>query len=128
MKKDEDIFNIEEDHHEEEEMPDEHKLLEILEASFYNVSGRNKQDRYAEFNRVFMGSDEGKRVLYEILGLAKLSARLVPPFPAPVDKDRMLIREGARQLAADILDVLKNPHTEEKPTRQNRSRKDAAQD
>jgi hypothetical protein len=101
-------------------LPEQYELLEILKTSFYSVGGRTKQDRYVEFNNVFMGSDEGKRVLYEILGLAKLSARLVPPAPAPVDKDRMLIREGARQLAADILDVLTNPHNEVKPTKTNR--------
>lgn len=108
---------------EEEELPEEQDFLTILKSSFYTTGNRTKLDRYREFRLVFLGSDEGKRVLYEILGMAKLQARLVEPHPAPVDEKRLLLREGARQLAADIIDVIhKEPNTE-KPPIQNRRRK-----
>ncbi len=105
-----------------EEVPEQYQMLDILKTSFYDVAGRTKLDRYKEFNNVFMGSDEGKRVLYEILGMAKLSSRLAPPAPHPIDKDRMLIHEGGRQLAADILDVISREPNMEKPERTNRKR------
>ena len=106
-----------------DELPEAQQLIEDLQFSFYNISNRTKVDRYQEFRKVFMGSDEGKRVLYEILGMAKLSGRLVAPFPAEVDTKRMLLKEGARQLAADIIDVMTKEPNMDKPTSQTRSRK-----
>jgi len=100
-----------------EELPEDQKLIEDLRFSFYNISDRTKLDRYREFRKVFMETGEGKRVLSEILGMAKLSGRTVAPFPAEVDVERMLIREGARQLAADIIDVITQEPNMDKPTK-----------
>jgi len=106
-----------------EELPEEQDFLTILKSSYYSVGDRTKLDRYREFRNIFLGSDEGKRVLYEILGMAKLQARLVEPYPAPVDEKRLLLREGARQLAADIIDVIHKEPSTDKPVVQNRRRK-----
>ncbi len=108
---------------EEEEMPEEQAFLTILKSSYYGIGNRTKLDRYREFRHIFLGSNEGKRVLSEILGMAKLSARLAQPYPAPVDEKRLLIQEGARQLAADILDVIHKEPSMDKPVVQNRRRK-----
>ncbi len=102
-----------------EEGKTHYDFVDHLKSSFYDVGGRTKLDRHKEFVNVFMATDEGKRVLYEILGMAKLSARLVPPFPAPIDKDRLLVLEGARQLAADIIDVITITPELNRPTQTN---------
>lgn len=99
-----------------DKLPEDQQLIEDLRFSFYNISNRTKLDRYQEFRTVFMGSDEGKRVLSEILGMAKLSGRIAAPFPAEVDTKRMLLLEGARGLAADIIDVLTKEPNMDKPT------------
>jgi len=103
----------------EEEMPEEQEFLGVLKSSFYSTGKRTKGDRYREFRSVFMGSDEGKRVLYEILSLAKLSADLTEPFPAPVDTNRMLIHEGGRQLVNKIVTILHKEPNENKPVKGN---------
>lgn len=103
-----------------DKLPEDQQLIEDLRFSFYNISNRTKLDRYKEFRKVFMGSDEGKRVLSEILGMAKLSGRLVAPFPTEVDEKRMLILEGGRQLAADIIDVITKEPNMDKPTQTRR--------
>jgi hypothetical protein len=95
--------------------------MESLAHSFAGVQNRTKVDRYRDFQRVFLGSDEGKRVLHDILGFAKLSAPIAPPFPEKVDTDRMLILEGGRELAIQILNTLHTQHSnEERPTQTNR--------
>ena len=99
-----------------DKLPEDQQLIEDLRFSFYNISGRTKLVRYQEFRKVLLNTDEGKRVLAEILGMAKLSGRLVAPFPAEVDTKRMLLLEGARQLAADIIDVLTKEPNIDKPT------------
>ena len=95
-------------------------LLETLENSFHSIEGRTLLDRYRDFRAVFFGSDEGKRVLHDILGLAKLSAPIAPPFPEQIDPNRMMILEGGRELAIKIIEiVLKEPNME-KPVQQKR--------
>ena len=96
------------------------ELLETLENSFYSIEGRTTLDRYRDFRKIFLGSDEGKRVLHDILGLAKLSAPIAPPFPEEIDTNRMMILEGGRELAIKIIEiVLKEPNTD-KPKIQTR--------
>lgn len=96
------------------------ELLETLDNSFKTIDGRNKLDRYRDFRAVFLGTDEGKRVLHDILGFAKLSAPIVPPFPEPIDTNRMMVLEGGRGLAVKIIEtVLKEPNME-KPVIQKR--------
>lgn len=106
-----------------EELPEQYELLEVLKTSFYSVEGRDKHDRYKEFNLVFMDTDEGKRVLYEILAMAKLSSSIITPFPQEIDTNRMLVLEGKRQLAMDILGVLSKEPNTEKPKEANKRRK-----
>ena len=99
-----------------EEQPEQYEVLDVLRDSFYSVGNRTKRDRYREFRNVFMATDEGKRVLYEILRMARLSADLVDSYPSPVDEKRILVWEGRRNLANDILKVLHREPVEEKPT------------
>ena len=105
-----------------EEIPEEVAFLNDLGSSYYEVANRSKLDRHREFRQVFFGSDAGRRVLHEILSLAKLSARLVEPFPAEIDEKRLLVREGARQLAADIISIVHKEPQENKQVKVNRKR------
>lgn len=87
-------------------------------AEAFKGSNRTKVDRYRDFQKVFLGSEEGKRVLHDILGFAKLSAAIAAPFPEPVDEKRMMILEGGRQLAITIITVLHKQHdNEERPNK-----------
>lgn len=104
------------------EKEEEEKFLGDLKDAVVSGGKRNKLDQYREFRDLFLGTDLGKRVLHDILGMAKLSARMVKPYPAEVDTKRMLLLEGARQLACDILDALHKEPNMEKPTHQARTR------
>jgi hypothetical protein len=96
-------------------------FMDELAHAFSGVENRTKVDRYRDFQKVFMGSDEGKRVLHDILGFAKLSAPIAPPFPETIDIHRMLVLEGGRELAIQILSTLHTQHSnEERPTQTNR--------
>lgn len=96
------------------------EFLDDLVHSFSGVDNRTKLDRYREFQKVFLGSEEGKRVLHDILGFAKLSAPIAPPFPEPVDEKRMMILEGGRELAIKILEVLHKEPITDRPTQTKR--------
>jgi len=96
------------------------ELIETLDNSFHTIDGRTKLDRYRDFRKVFLGSDEGKRVLHDILGLAKLSAPIAPPFPEKIDTNRMMVLEGGRELAVKIIEVVLKEPNMEKPVIQKR--------
>ncbi len=66
------------------------------------TSGRTRVEQHADFRQVFLGTDAGKRVLYDILGWAHVWGTSV------VKGDPYLthVREGERALAIKILAVL----------------------
>jgi hypothetical protein len=70
-------------------------------------------DRYREFRRVFLGSDEGRRVLWHIMDLGGLFGTSFDPNPHIHAQN-----EGWRNLAVRIFQIIhKEPQA--KPTRQN---------
>lgn len=79
---------------------DELDFLELLPNSGY-VDGR---DRYNEFRRLFMGSDEGKRVLREILAWGYLFAP--PNLGNPVDSNLNLMVTGQMNIVRKLLKVV----------------------
>lgn len=82
----------------------------VADLTSADVSGRNAMDRYKEFRQVFLGSDAGKRVLYDILALAhvwKSSVRLNPY--------ATYAAEGERRLAIKILGIIHREPAGEKP-------------
>lgn len=109
----------------EEEESREQDLNGVLNSSFKNSENRTKLDRYRDFRTTFLASEEGKRVLHDILGFAKLSAPIAPPFPEPVDCNRMLILEGGRELAIKIVSVLTSEPNMEQPKQTRRRLKHA---
>lgn len=64
------------------------------------------KDRYHDFRKVFMGTDEGKRVLREILSWGRLFQPSI--VGKPVDPYAMAIREGERNMALRLMAVVYN--------------------
>ena len=82
------------------------KDLESLAMVADLPANRNATDRYRDFRQVFMGSDQGKRVLHDILGMCHL---LRPsPISRPIDGLLMAMREGERNIGLGILSVMHN--------------------
>ena len=76
------------------------------EALFAEIShtGYRDEDRYREFRRVFLGSDEGRRVLYEILSWGHMFQSSVSR--TDIDPNRVMFLEGERNLALKLLATL----------------------
>jgi hypothetical protein len=72
--------------------------------------GYAAMDRYRDFKAVFLGSDQGKRVLYEILGWGRMfqSSPLIGKF----DTNHTFFHEGERNLALRIFHVARVEPTE----------------
>ena len=71
------------------------------------------QDQYHDFRRIFMGSDEGKRVLRRILEKGYVFRD--PPITHPIDPYLMAVHRGYRRLALEILGTVEN-EPQEQPT------------
>lgn len=80
-------------------MTDEADILSDLAAL---PSGNYLQkDRYRDFRKIFMGSDEGKRVLREIVSWGRLLNE--PKLPHPIDPYRLAIREGEKNIVRRLI-------------------------
>lgn len=70
-------------------------------------------DRYRDFRAVFLATDQGKRVLYEILSFGRMfKSSAWPQF----DAHQTMYHEGERNLALRILTTI-NAEPVDKPTR-----------
>ncbi len=89
-------------------------------AALSSTEGYTPTDRYRDFRRVFMSSDEGKRVLREILGWCHL---LRPSVMAlPIDTGHVLLREGERNIGLKLLATV-NTDPPQQPTKATKTRK-----
>lgn len=94
-------------------------------AGFFDIMSKpqtgnyTEMDRYRDFRALFLGTDQGRRVLYEILGWGHMFR---PSFQgAPIDPNRVMIHEGERNMALKVLSTInKEPVTA--PVTVNRSR------
>ena len=73
-------------------------------ADYPLPEGYTDLDRYRDFQKVFLGTDEGRRVLKIILEWGHVLRR--HPRPAPIDPNLMLIAEGERDLALAIFSAI----------------------
>lgn len=64
------------------------------------------KDRYQDFRNVFMGTEEGKRVLREILSWGRLFNPSV--MSKPIDPYAMALREGERNMALRLMVTVYN--------------------
>jgi hypothetical protein len=78
-------------------------------------------DMYRDFRAVFLGSDQGKRVLFEILKRGHYDGPLIPKTPE-IDPLRMAMGEGARQLVLGVLETMNTEPPAQRPTRTNSER------
>lgn len=80
---------------------------ESLAAEFLLVPppAYEPMDRYRDFRRVFLGSDEGKRVLFEIMRMGRMANPTIPP-GKPIDPLGMAVMNGERNLVLRLLAII----------------------
>jgi len=86
-------------------------------ASLPSTPNYSKKDRYSDFRRVFTGSEEGRRVMREILSWGRMFRPGV--LGTPIDPYLMAMREGERNIALHLLDTVHN-EPPEPPAKQKR--------
>ena len=74
---------------------------------------RTKLDKYRDFRTVFLGSDEGRRVLYDILTFGHIYRSSA----VRGDPHETYRREGERNIALKVLTTI-HEEPKEQPTRQ----------
>jgi len=83
-------------------MPDPVKTLSDLPS----LERYSKKDLYHDFRRTFMGTDEGRRVLRQILDWGHM---LKPGIAGnPIDPYGMAVQNGERNLALKIFSAVHN--------------------
>ncbi len=85
-------------------------------AKAYNGPSYTDVDRYRDFRQLFLGSEQGKRVLWQMLGwghVFRSSAAM-----AGHDTNRTLFHEGERNLALRLFNTI-HVEPKERPTRAN---------
>ncbi len=82
------------------------------------VSGRTDVDRYREFREVFLGTEQGKRVLHDIMEWCHMGHSSIPP--GQFDTNQVLVNEGERRIGLKLLTAL-NVEPKAKPAQQKRS-------
>jgi hypothetical protein len=109
-----------------EETPEQD--IRETEAFFETVSnlppdiGYTENDRFRDFRMVFLGSEEGKRVLRSLLGWGHMFKTSMPAGPA-ADPLRLAFSEGERNLALRIVTTI-NVEPANKPNATKRSKGD----
>ena len=98
-------------------MASEAELLDEL-ASLPSQDGYSPIERYRDFRKVF-GTDEGKRVLREILSWGRMFR--APILGKPIDPYAMAVAFGERNMALKLMATV---HTEP-PDKPQRARKKA---
>jgi hypothetical protein len=81
------------------------EYLEIL-AELSVPKDYNPLDRYSDFRKVFLETEQGRRVLKQILGWGHLLKSHLVRMPHPIDPYAVVAREGERNLAMHIFSVM----------------------
>jgi len=81
------------------------ELLTELAKSFPE-DGYSNTDRYRDFRRTFLGSPEGRRTLYAILGWSHVNGLSFNPFKADEPANAVAFREGERHIGLQMLAVM----------------------
>lgn len=88
-------------------------------ADLPSLENYTPKDRYRDFRKVFMGSEEGKRTLKEILSWGRMFRPAV--VTAPVDPYLTHVREGERNICLKLMHTVYNEPPE--PPKTTRKRK-----
>ena len=80
-------------------------VLDFISGQTTATSSKyNSLDRYRDFRKVFLETEEGKRVLREILCWAKLL--MVTSAGKPIDPLELAKREGHKELGCKLLSTI----------------------
>lgn len=85
-------------------MEDIQEFLGSLAESFYGRDEYTKMDRYRDFRRVFLDTEEGKRVLYELMGWGQIYGA-IPSKKEQSDRDVFLML-GGRKIVLQLLQTI----------------------
>ncbi len=88
-----------------------------------NVRARTPLDRYRDFRKVFLGSEEGRRVLDDILWLGSVTR----PLPAHGDPHLIHLNEGGRCMALKIAALAHVEPPDKPPSRETKTDRAANQ-
>lgn len=99
-----------------------------IEAFFASLSSAHPgaerysfADRYRDFRQLFLSSDQGRRVLHEILSWGHMFHASVPTMGV-IDPYRVVVQEGERRI---ILKLFSTIHVEPNTARQTRANRTA---
>ena len=95
--------------------PDIESLFADLAQTHPGRGRYGRMDRYRDFRAVFLGSDQSKRVLYEILEMGHLLAS--PALIGAYDTNRTFVACGEQALAGAIFKIV-HIEPKEPPSRQ----------
>lgn len=90
-------------------------LFADLSATHPGKGEYSHLDRYADFRAVFLATDQGRRVLYEILSWGHMFA--ATPMLGQFEANKTFFLEGERNIALRIFDTA-HKEPPEKPARQ----------
>ena len=98
-------------------MASESELLDAL-AALPSQDGYSPVERYRDFRKVF-GTDEGKRVLREILSWGRMFR--APVLGKPIDPYAMAVAFGERNLALKLMATVYTQPTDKPSTQRKKS-------
>lgn len=105
---------------EEQHGVDPKALFDVL-AMDPGAYGKDRMQRYREFRRLFLESEEGLRVLHEIL--RQCGVNKVATAPGPVDSHRVCFNDGMRNVGLWLIGtIMQEPVAQ--PAQVNRTRDD----
>ena len=82
------------------------EFLEILADLSVPGEDYDPVDRYNDFRKVFLETEQGRKVLRQILGWGHLLKSHLVRMPRPIDPYTILSLEGERNLALHIFSVM----------------------
>ena len=92
--------------------PDPQEFLAVLSTGEANPR-YHPMDKYRDFRNVFLGSDQGLRVLHEILRMCGVNKDF--PGPGPVDPYQSHVSLGKRSIGLGVIVTLaREPQTKPK--------------
>ncbi len=89
--------------------PDPEAFFAELSASHPGKGYRNSMDRYRDFRSVFMGSEQGRRVLYEILLWSHIGHASAPR--ASFDPYETMFSDGERNIGIKLMVTMNSEPT-----------------
>lgn len=102
-------------------MDDIQEFIGSLAENFYGRGEYTKMDRYRDFRRVFLETEEGKHVLFELMGWAGMY-RALPMNPDQKDRD-VFVALGERNFILRLLSTINLEPKTDKPEKTVRKRK-----